>query len=456
LTLTGTHRAGEYKQNVKAGLRFLVEQQGVNGALGDELDSHHAFNHAVATLAIAEAYCLTKDTMLRASTRAALRHLYRIRKPSGAWCDARGTDGMEPHADDLLVTSWAISAMTLARDFNLLEDDVPLEAAMQFIEECTRSPSSITASRNGAAAPVREASESVDHASHRPEQSVVTAVGLFSRLHTDRELLRPGNRECVEDGVQSMMRLRPTWETTASSRHNLYEWYYGTCALYLYGGEEWQAWRQAIVPAVTRHQHGNGELEGSWDPQGGQWGEEGGRVYSTALLALTMEVCAGAREPTQGYPFYDYLKARLSGDWLGHPVSRGHRDFDSPPIPVALTFEPNASIPQYAPLDEDWPIGSVDILTGSQRHLAHVYRIRDCRELFGFDGYVLVATESTSRPLAIDAAPGWLITLRTDGDAPQLELGQFTQGGLSQLAAGSTVDWSSLVDVGWVCERRDE
>jgi hypothetical protein len=50
------------------------------------------------------------------------------------------------------------------------------------------------------------------------------------------------------------------------------------------------------VPAVTKHQHDRGEQRGSWDPQVDPWGGEGGRVYSTAILALTMEVFS--RYPT--------------------------------------------------------------------------------------------------------------------------------------------------------------
>ena len=34
---------------------------------------------------------------------------------------------------------------------------------------------------------------------------------------------------------------------------------------------------------------GDRHVKGSWDPKGA-WGREGGRVYSTAMMALTLEV----------------------------------------------------------------------------------------------------------------------------------------------------------------------
>lgn len=42
---------------------------------------------------------------------------------------------------------------------------------------------------------------------------------------------------------------------------------------------------------MVKNQHRDGankNLYGSWDPIGA-WGDEGGRVYSTAILTLTLE-----------------------------------------------------------------------------------------------------------------------------------------------------------------------
>jgi hypothetical protein len=40
---------------------------------------------------------------------------------------------------------------------------------------------------------------------------------------------------------------------------------------------------------VVRHQRTDGDERGSWDPVD-SWGAEGGRVYATALLTLSLEV----------------------------------------------------------------------------------------------------------------------------------------------------------------------
>jgi hypothetical protein len=54
-------------------------------------------------------------------------------------------------------------------------------------------------------------------------------------------------------------------------------------------GKDWQRWNPALQEALLGSQRFDGRYAGSWDPDG-QWGAYGGRVYSTALGALCLEV----------------------------------------------------------------------------------------------------------------------------------------------------------------------
>ncbi|MBN2490820.1 MAG: hypothetical protein JXQ29_08230, partial [Planctomycetes bacterium] len=56
------------------------------------------------------------------------------------------------------------------------------------------------------------------------------------------------------------------------------------------GGRQWATWNQAMKKAILDHQRkGQWCEKGSWDPIG-PWGKDGGRVYSTALMVLTLSV----------------------------------------------------------------------------------------------------------------------------------------------------------------------
>jgi hypothetical protein len=82
-----------------------------------------------------------------------------------------------------------------------------------------------------------------------------------------------------------------------------YYWYYGTVSAFQLGGEHWDRWnahlRDAILPLQEREQP-NGRRRhdfGSWKPYGadmggrwGKWGRMGGRVYTTAISTLTLEI----------------------------------------------------------------------------------------------------------------------------------------------------------------------
>ena len=63
-------------------------------------------------------------------------------------------------------------------------------------------------------------------------------------------------------------------------------------AMFQAGGKPYETWRTSLATSVLAQQRKDGDFcqyRGSWDPIG-PWGPDGGRVYSTALLALCLEV----------------------------------------------------------------------------------------------------------------------------------------------------------------------
>ena len=66
----------------------------------------------------------------------------------------------------------------------------------------------------------------------------------------------------------------------------MYYWYYGTLAVQV-DKKRARTWVKPLHKALFAHQHRKGARAGSWDPIG-VWGADGGRVYSTAILALTL------------------------------------------------------------------------------------------------------------------------------------------------------------------------
>ena len=108
----------------------------------------------------------------------------------------------------------------------------------------------------------------------------MTAEALFCQ----QMLGFPRDTRRNQESVRYLLGHRPRL-----SRFNLYYWYYGTLAMYQYGGKPWEQWNAAVRDTLIGEQITDGADAGSWSPHG-PWGRYGGRLYSTALATLTLEV----------------------------------------------------------------------------------------------------------------------------------------------------------------------
>ena len=90
-------------------------------------------------------------------------------------------------------------------------------------------------------------------------------------------------------GRESFRNRLPDWDIDRGTI-DYYYWYYGSYAMFQMAGQDWKIWKNAMVKAIVNNQITEGCLKGSWDPARDPWGDCGGRVYSTALCTLCLEV----------------------------------------------------------------------------------------------------------------------------------------------------------------------
>ena len=116
----------------------------------------------------------------------------------------------------------------------------------------------------------------------------MTAAGVLARIFGGED---PRKSEMVKKGADLMARLVPTWNTTDGSI-DMYYWYYATLAMFQVGGDSWKRWQDGMLASIVPHQRMDTDYcqyKGSWDPID-PWGPDGGRVYSTAVLAMCLQV----------------------------------------------------------------------------------------------------------------------------------------------------------------------
>ncbi len=255
-----THLEGRHRENVQHGLEFLLASQAANGSLAGNAEFFASmYCHGIATLALSEAYALTGDERLLSGLNKALRYTIAAQHTSGGW-RYQPFDQM----GDMSQFGWQLMALHSAE---LAGIKMPAETR-------TRMTRFLRAASSG---PERGL------ASYRPGDRVsrtMTAEALVCRQFLEAEN-RPGT---LVEAATYVSEERP-----GDGQTNLYYWYYGTLALFQKQGPEWEAWNKALQQELLYSQRQDGERRGSWDPDP-LWGGYGGRVYSTSMAALSLEV----------------------------------------------------------------------------------------------------------------------------------------------------------------------
>ena len=255
-----THLEGAYRENVRLGLQYLMRAQASDGNLFGRASPYaKMYCHAMATLALSEAYAMTGDQRLRETVRRAVGFTVAAQdSTAGGFRYKPGDPG------DTSQCGWQLMALKSAE---LAGISIP------------------TRTRNGMIRFLRSVA-SGSHgglAAYRPQEKVsrtMTAEALVCRQFLGMSRQHPAGNEAGDYLLG---------ELPGQGEKNLYYWYYATLAMYQLQGTHWQQWNDAMQKTLVESQQKQGSLAGSWDPDT-VWGGYGGRVYSTALATLCLEV----------------------------------------------------------------------------------------------------------------------------------------------------------------------
>jgi hypothetical protein len=164
-------------------------------------------------------------------------------------------------------------------------EDTAFKDAASFIDELTDTTSGRTGYHERGTGPARQTELMEKFPAEKSES--ITAVGILVRIFAGHTA---GEDDKIGKGADLLLNQLPKWDESAGTI-DMYYWYYGTLAMFQVGGRGWDKWNESIKTAILDHQHTDNSLcsYGSWDPID-PWKDEGGRVYSTALNTLCMEV----------------------------------------------------------------------------------------------------------------------------------------------------------------------
>ena len=275
-----TTRQGLYKETVTKGVKWLRDMQDPDeGLIGEPIGDAFLYDHSIATLAICEAYYFSKSPLIRATAQKAVRYVESARNPYGVW----RYDVPPIGENDTSVTGWMIFALKSAETAGIQVDPQAFLSSLGWIDEVTDPATG----RVGYMDAGSESSRIPNVNDHYPASKgeALTAVGLLCRFFMDQD---PDEEPLMKKHAELLAKKAPEWDPDGFGC-DMYYWYYGTYAMYQMGGTYWERWNKSMKKAVVDSQRQDGDFKGSWDPVG-PWGFAGGRVYSTALMTLCLEV----------------------------------------------------------------------------------------------------------------------------------------------------------------------
>lgn len=255
-----THLEGPYRENVQRALEYLCSQQKTDGSLAGEAKLYAMmYCHGMAALALGEAYAMTGDHRLKPYVEKGAEFTIRAQHGStGGWRYLPGDPG------DMSQFGWQVMALKSAELAGLTVPEKNRHGMQRFLQNNTSGRFHGLASYR---------------AGERPSRTM-TAEAYACRTF----LGEPVSPELTTEAADFILEDPPQ-----SGKADFYYWYYGSLAMFQLQDHRWAKWNQALQRELHSRQIKSGEEQGSF-PTDEVWSGYGGRVYTTSMAALCLEV----------------------------------------------------------------------------------------------------------------------------------------------------------------------
>jgi|688.fasta_scaffold20328_7 hypothetical protein len=255
-----TPLSGRYQDQVSRGLQWLVKNQKPDGDLTvGPPNQAMMYGHGIATIALCEAFGMTRETWLQEPAQRAIDFIVKAQHAAGGWRYQPGQPG------DTSVVGWQVMALKSGQMAGLTVPETTLEKARAFLETCRSGPDKSQFSYTPGAGPGRPG---------------ITGEGLLCMQYLGWKRDSAEVRATTDFMLKNLPKL---------GKFDSYHLYYGTQSLFHVQGQPWEQWNKATSETVLATQIKDGPHAGTWDPND-EWEQQGGRIYSTSLRLLMLEV----------------------------------------------------------------------------------------------------------------------------------------------------------------------
>lgn len=253
-----THHEGPYQETVRRGIYYLRENAFETEA-GYDWQEGSMYGHGIALMALSEALAMTTDGDRRDSDLVDLVHrgswfTVVAQHGNGSWGYVPGSPG------DTTLTGWQVLSLLAAKRSNAPLGTLTLRGAKDFVMSTSQD---------------REYSFGYQGP---PGEPTTTAIGLTLMLYL-------GESPAYTPFYNALTEMSERGPTLT----NVYHDYYATLALHHSRHPNWDRWNTKLRDFLVAQQATVGHEKGSWHFQD-KWGDIGGRLYTTAMCTMMLEV----------------------------------------------------------------------------------------------------------------------------------------------------------------------
>jgi hypothetical protein len=252
-----THITGQYKKQVKDGLYYLKRSMKISprgGSFNEPAGQMYA--HGIASIALCEAYAMTRDKSLRQPAQEAIDYIcYAQDTVGGGWRYQPRTPG------DTSVVGWQIMALKSGHMAYLRVPPLTIKRAYSFLDSVEADSGSQYGYTNPGTG-----------------RAATTAIGLLCRMYLGWKQDEP-----------ALVRGFEWLGSRGPSSNDMYYNYYATQVMRHMEGPLWERWNKIMRDELVDSQATTGHERGSWF-MSSRHGGAGGRLYCTAMAAMILEV----------------------------------------------------------------------------------------------------------------------------------------------------------------------
>ncbi|MCP4374807.1 MAG: hypothetical protein GY794_01300, partial [bacterium] len=267
---------GPYQETLKKALAWLVARGKKTKGNYSNDGNGRMYSHGMATIALAEAYSITKDKALLAPLKSAVKVIVDSQNPKhGGWrYTPRSKDG------DTSVFGWQMMALHCASVAGVKIPDKTFERAKRWLKKVGGGAHKGLYGYTGPSPKDAMVAEGMF------VQQLLGAKPSESRQIESAEYL-VGTDDGNNNRRSRKKRRSKNYLPTAKSTTNMYYWYYGFLSLYQHQSSAWEKWNLRVRELLVDRQIKTGPDAGTWSP--GQW-KASGKLVTTAMGALSLEV----------------------------------------------------------------------------------------------------------------------------------------------------------------------